>query len=79
MVFYRHDQWGVACLADDTRFLTVVFFFGGDHCLGTSAIGTIINKGGPTFNLNAQSHYNVVHDVSGIVCGTLDLNEVYCI
>ena len=28
MGFYRHDQRGAACLADDTRILTVVFFFG---------------------------------------------------
>ena len=46
MGFYRHDQWGVACLADDTRVLTVVFFFGGDHRLGGTVTGTNINKRG---------------------------------
>ena len=30
-------------------------------------------------NVNAQAHDYVDHDVNGIVCGTLDLNEVYCI
>ena len=50
---------GVACLADDTRGLTVVFFFGGDHRLGGTVTGTIINKGA-TLNLNAQAHVYVV-------------------
>ena len=30
-------------------------------------------------NVNAQAHNYVHYDVNGIVCGTLDLNEVYCI
>ena len=30
-------------------------------------------------NVNAQAHDYVDHDVNGIVCGTFDLNEVYCI
>ena len=69
---------GVACLADDTRVLTVVFFFGGDHRLGGTVTGTNINKRG-NMKVNAQAHDYVDHDVNGIVCGTLDLNEVYCI
>src|ERR1041384_2550615 len=64
-VFIDMINGGVACLADDTRVLTVVFFFGGDHRLGSTVTGTIINKRGATLNLNAQSHDNVVHDVNG--------------
>ena len=63
MGFYRHDQWGVACLADDTRVLTVVFFFGGDHRLGGTVTGTNINKRGQQLKYNAQAHDVVVHDV----------------
>ena len=49
--FYRHDQWGFACLADDTRVIAVVFSFGGDHRLGGTVTGTIINKRGGNIEL----------------------------
>ena len=47
--------------------LTVVFFFGGDHRLGGTVTGTIINKRGATLNLNEQAHDHVVHDVNGTI------------
>ena len=63
MGFYRHDQWGVACLAVDTRGLTVVFFFGGDHRLGGTVTGTNNQQRGQQIKYNAQAHDVVVHDV----------------
>ena len=63
MGFYRHDQWGVACLADDTRGLTVVFFFGGDHRLGGTVTGTNIKQRGQQIKYNAQAHDVEFHDV----------------
>ena len=63
MGFYRHDQWGVACLADDTRGLTVVFFFGGDHRLGGTVTGTNINKRGQHCNRMHKNMIKLSHDV----------------
>ena len=65
---------GFAFLADDTRVLTVVFFFGGDHRLGKAVTGTIINKGGATSKVNAQAHDKVVHDVYGTGLLTIQFN-----
>src|ERR1043165_9464784 len=62
-VFIDMINGGVACLADDTRVLTVVFFFGGDHRLGGTVTGTNINKRGQQIKYNAQAHDVVVHDV----------------
>src|ERR1041385_9286652 len=64
--FYRHDQWGFACLADDTRVLTMVFFFGGDHGLGGTVTGTNINKGGQHCNRMHKHMFKLSHDVNGI-------------
>ena len=62
-VFIDMINGGDACLADDTRVLTVVFFFRGDYRLGGTVTGTKINKGGQQIKYNAQAHDVVVHDV----------------
>ena len=54
-VFIDMINGGVACLADDARVLTVVFFFGGDHRLGGTVTGSIINKRGGNIVIECTS------------------------
>ena len=55
---------GFACVADDTRVLTVVFFFGGDQRLGKAGTGNNHQQRGATLEVNAQAHDIVVHYVN---------------
>ena len=56
---------GVACLADDTRGLTVVFFFGGDHRLRGTVTGTNNQQRGGNLKWNAHAHDKWFHEVNG--------------
>ena len=71
MGFYRHDQRGFACLADEVRGLQ-------RRGQAPVPVPPLLDKQQTRkqYKYNAQSHDSVVHDVKVLVCSRFNLPHV---